>query len=37
MDRTKHFEYTYEKSCAHHQEPPPSRIIQLDIQAESRN
>ena len=36
MDRMKHFEYTYEESCTHHQEPPPSCIMQLDIQAESK-
>ena len=37
MDRMKHFEYTYEESCAHHQEPPPSCVVQLDIQAENKN
>ena len=37
MDRMKHFEYTYKESCTHHQEPPPFRIMQLDIQAESKN
>ena len=35
MDRMKHFEYTYEKSCTHHQKPPPSRVMQFNIQAEN--
>ena len=37
MDRMKHFEYTYETSCAHHQEPPPPGIMKFNIQAESKS
>ena len=36
-DRMKHYEYTYEESHAHHQEPPLSCVVQLDIQAENKN
>ena len=34
MDSIKHFEHTYKKPGAHHQEPPPSGTVQLYIQAE---
>ena len=34
MDSIKHFEYTYEKPGAHHQEPPPPSIVKFYVQAE---
>ena len=37
MDNMKHFKYTYEKSGAHHQEPPPTGIVQFDVQTENRS
>ena len=37
MDSMKHFEYTYKKPGAHHQEPPPPGIMKFNIQAENRS
>ena len=36
MDRMEHLEYTYEKSCAYDQEPPPPGVVEFNIQAESK-
>ena len=33
----EHLEYTYEKSHAHNQEPPPSGVIEFDFQSESKS
>ena len=32
----EHLEYTYKKSHAHDQEPPPPGVMEFDIQAESK-
>ena len=36
MDSIEHLEYTYEKSHAHDQEPPPPGVMEFNIQAESK-
>ena len=33
----EHLEYTYEKPGAHNQEPPPSSVMEFDLQAESKS
>ena len=37
MDSKEHLEYTYKKPSAHNQEPPPSGVMEFDLQAESKS